>query len=532
MVKAFNKKKSKRGTARQKFKIEKNVREHARKQRKLAKNDPTWRSKLKKDPGIPNLFPYKEKLLSEIEEKKRRFAEEKLRKKMENQAAGNAPEEEDDENDVEDEDEMYDDEDLDESGETGALAALVASARRRAAEYEGEEDEDEEEYDDDEDMMDEDEEMEEESEGEYEEQVDAVADRQGITTKETSRKAYDKQFKSVVERADVILYVLDSRDPEGTRSRAVEKQVAAAEGGNKQLYFVLNKIDLVPPHVLEGWVKHLSRSYPAVPFRSSNSSPAGNPFNHNGKTLRSTTNDLITTLKADADKRGIKRSLAIGVIGYPNVGKSSIINALVSRGGLQKKAPAPTGGEAGLTKSIREVKLDGSIKLIDMPGIVFPGSSKKLSKEEEQARLVLLNAIPPSQITDPIPAATLILQKLTGSEELMDRLLKHYDLPPLVTGTGRVADEATDFLVQVARKRGRIGRGGIPNINAAATLVVNDWCSGRVMWYNEPPHVEAVVAQAAGQAPQAAENGDVKTVVTEFAKEFDIDALTGGAMEE
>lgn len=51
-----------------------------RKDRKLGKKDPTWRSKLKKDPGVPNLFPYKDKIIKELEEGRRRKAEEtKLR---------------------------------------------------------------------------------------------------------------------------------------------------------------------------------------------------------------------------------------------------------------------------------------------------------------------------------------------------------------------------------------------------------------------------------------------------------------------
>merc|ERR1711939_1008927 len=73
MVKSFSK--SKRTPVRLRHKIEKASAAKQRKQRKEAKKNPQWKSRLKKDPGIPNLFPFKEKLLEEIEEKKRQKAE-------------------------------------------------------------------------------------------------------------------------------------------------------------------------------------------------------------------------------------------------------------------------------------------------------------------------------------------------------------------------------------------------------------------------------------------------------------------------
>merc|ERR1712029_1135902 len=75
--------------------------------------------------------------------------------------------------------------------------------------------------------------------------------------KDSSRKAFDKIYKQVVESADVVLYVLDARDPEGTRSKEVEQMVMAADGGSKRMIFVLNKVDLVPPQVLRSWLVHL-----------------------------------------------------------------------------------------------------------------------------------------------------------------------------------------------------------------------------------------------------------------------------------
>lgn len=80
-------------------------------------------------------------------------------------------------------------------------------------------------------------------------------------------------------------------------------------------------------------------------------------------------------------------------------------------------------------------------------------------------------------------------------------------------------DVTSDFLVQVARKRGRLSKGGIPNLEAAAMGVLADWRDGRIRGWTEPP--PAVEESAGGAA------ADTKTIVQEWSKEFKLDGLWG-----
>ncbi|KAF9889207.1 hypothetical protein FE257_007520 [Aspergillus nanangensis] len=534
---------SKRTPVRLRHKIEKASVAKQKKQRKLAKKNPEWRSKIKKDPGIPNLFPHKDKMLQEIEEKRRLKAEEQTRIRDEARARRATLKEQegkvDDSGNVMvqgeiDSDDMLDDEEMDgDSGDSSnPMAALLASARARAAEYSDGSEEDDDMDEDDEEMDGMDEDDDEGGAALDDSTAPQLVNAQSFS-KESSRRQFDKVFKQVVDAADVVLYVLDARDPEGTRSKEVEREVVAAANGQKRLILILNKIDLVPPPVLKGWLVHLRRYFPTLPLKASNGSGNAHSFDHKQLTVKGTSETLFRALKSYAANKQLKRAISVGVIGYPNVGKSSVINALGARLNKGSSNACPTGAEAGVTTNLREVKLDSKLKLIDSPGIVFPnaekGSSKKGKKSEEQARLVLLNAIPPKQIEDPIPAVNLLIKRLSTSEDLISKMLRLYNVPPLFPGAG---DQTTDFLIQVARKRGRLGKGGVPNVEAAAMTVINDWRDGRIQGWASAPVLPVVVATEGGAT--SSESGvDTKQVVTQWAAEFKIEGLWGdGAADE
>lgn len=480
------------------------------------------------------MFPYKEKILEEIEEKKRRKAEDAQRlrdaakgKKGSEQVSGENLEDEDEDMDEDEDEHDLLDEDMNDGEEddtSNPMAALLASAQARAATYDKDETRG--------DLADDDDDQ----DGGVEISKPLSADNRNP---DSSRRAFDKIFKQVLEAADVILYVLDARDPEGTRSREVERQVMAAQSGEKRLILVLNKIDLVPKDVLDGWLKHLRRYFPTTPIRASTPASNAQVFDHKQYTIKNTSETLLRSLKSYAASKQFKRSISVGVIGYPNVGKSSVINALTSR--LNKgsqRSSCPVGSEAGVTTALREVKVDSHLKILDSPGIVFPaavnedGDSKRKRKAEHEARLILLNALPPAQISDPQPAVNMLLERLSSSPALYEKMVQHYGIVAL--GPFGQADTTTDFLVQVARKRGRLGKGGVPNLFAAAMAVITDWRDGRIQGWVSPPALRVTADTEMGDSSleEVGPSADQKIIVKEWAEEFKLEGLWDGVLTE
>lgn len=493
---------SKRTSTRLREGIKKKAAAKRRKDRKLSKKDVTWKARGTRDPGIPSSFPYKDKIISELEETRKRDQEKreqlKLQRQQEREAAMARGEEVDMEDDMEED-------------EGNGMAALLESAQQAAKEYNGEGDEDDDMEDSDEDV-------------EYDISEDEDAQMSEV---DKSRKAYDKIFKTVVDESDVVLYVLDARDPEATRSRKVEE--AILQNANKRLILILNKVDLIPTDVLNQWLNFLKSLFPTIPVKAAPTT-ASNSFNKN-LTLNNTANSLLQALKSYANKRNLKRSLIVGVIGYPNVGKSSIINALTNRHTNSSKA-CPVGNQAGVTTSLREVKIDSKLKILDSPGIVFPDElfNKKQTKSAQEAKLALLSALPPKQIVDPIPPVNMLLKKFSKNPEMADGLKAYYNLPSLPANDFN--DFSKQFLIHIARTKGRLGKGGVPNLESAAMSVLNDWRDGRIIGWALPNNSKVNNEQVDINGPKSATRGDKEpekieqtTVVNTWAKEFDLDGL-------
>lgn len=148
---------------------------------------------------------------------------------------------------------------------------------------------------------------------------------ESVFLKGQSKRIWGELYK-VVDASDVVIQVLDARDPMGTRSKHIEDYIKR-EKAHKHVIFVLNKCDLVPTWSTAGWVATLSKEYPTLAFHAS----VNNSF---GKGA------LIQLLRQFGRLHSDKKQISIGFIGYPNVGKSSVINTLRAEK-VCKVAPIP-----------------------------------------------------------------------------------------------------------------------------------------------------------------------------------------------
>ncbi|KAF2077292.1 hypothetical protein CYY_001417 [Polysphondylium violaceum] len=428
---------SKRQSLHKKHKVEKKVAEHRRKIRKLARDNPKL-TKSKKDPGIPNLWPFKEEMLHKIEMAKQKASDEKKKKK-----------------------------ELRKVEQQRDLASMAMEAKQRDEEFNRKQ--------------------------EVKRQLKEQSGSFQKEIKDNSLKAFYREVKKVIESADVILQVLDARDPLGCRCLEVEQMILERYTG-KKIVLILNKIDLVPKENVMLWLKYLRNFYPTLAFKCSTQNQKRNlgqssvqPEAASKELLNATESlgaeQLLQLLKNYSRSLNIKTSVNVGIIGYPNVGKSSLINS------LKRTRSVGVGATPGFTKVAQEVHLDKNVKLLDSPGIVpIRGAIDD--------NIILRNVVKLEKITDPIAPIDSILQRCSK-----EQILTIYEIADY--------SNTTEFLTSIANKRKKIIRGGVVDLKSAAISVIRDWTGGKIPFYTQPP--------------KANPTGKAATIVSQFSEEFNID---------
>jgi ribosome biogenesis GTPase A len=243
--------------------------------------------------------------------------------------------------------------------------------------------------------------------------------------------------KQVLKDANVILEVVDARIPLETRNKVVEE---LAKERNKEVIIVLNKTDLVPKNFLKKAKEEIEKEHKTVLFSATN---------------KKGINELMDILKKVAKQ---KKIIKVGVLGYPNVGKSSLINA------LKKRKIATTSPKPGMTRGKQLIKLDDSIFLIDTPGIIT------LELPED---LALKGSWIPDKLEDPTEVAVKLLEKIIKkSPNALEELYKI-----------EISQNPVETLEMIGDKLNFKIKGGAIDYDRTAKKVLWDWLKGNLKAY-------------------------------------------------
>lgn len=237
--------------------------------------------------------------------------------------------------------------------------------------------------------------------------------------------------KRVIKDSDIVLEIVDARMTHLSRNEEVERLIRRH---NKKLIVVVNKIDLVS----RDFLNKLRRENKDAFFVSGNKNIG--------------LSNLKRGIMITAKRMKIEEP-KVSVVGYPNVGKSAVINALSKRG------KARVSERAGTTKGIQWIKA-GSIRILDSPGVV--------PIEDNEIKLGVLGAKNPEKLRDPERVAFAIIRKILDFDRKI--LEEKY-------GISAEGDEY-DILVEIGVKKGFLIKGGRVDENRASYKIIKDWQKG------------------------------------------------------
>ena len=197
----------------------------------------------------------------------------------------------------------------------------------------------------------------------------------------------ERNLKEQLKRVDVVLEVRDARIPLATRHPQISEWV-----GNKAQVLVLNRMDMISSEIMKKWTEWFEGKG-EVPYFTN--AQLGDGVKNVAKAAR----DAGRAVNQRRRDRGmLPRPVRAVVIGFPNVGKSALINRLL------KRKVVESARRAGVTKQLRWVRISDEIELLDAPGVI----PSRIKNPEDAIKLAICEDIGDAAYDNQIIAASLI----------------------------------------------------------------------------------------------------------------------------
>lgn len=257
-----------------------------------------------------------------------------------------------------------------------------------------------------------------------------------------------RMMQENIKLIDLVIELVDARIPMSSRNPEIDEL-----GKNKARLILLNKSDLAEDKWNDAWMEYFKeKGYSVVKVNSKK-----------GGGIKSIQGVIQEACKEKIErdrKRGIlNRPVRAMVVGIPNVGKSTFINALAG------KACAKTGNKPGVTKGKQWIRLNKNVELLDTPGILWP----KFEDQTVGLRLAYIGSIK---------------DEILNTEELSAELIQFLEVsyPGILAEKYGIEETGNGFadLSKIAESRHCLVRGNELDTEKAARMLLDDFRNGRL----------------------------------------------------
>lgn len=257
----------------------------------------------------------------------------------------------------------------------------------------------------------------------------------------------ERALQQILKQLDVVVVVVDARIPVSS----IHTRLADNLRSQKPTLLVLNKWDLADPNWSKAWIDHFKTMYPGVVTFDSTTGKGKNMIVEEICRLGEEKHQQL-------EAKGLKRRpLRTGVVGMPNVGKSTLINTLVG------KKKAKTGHRAGVTRTTQWVRIHPMVELLDTPGMIPP----KLDSPETGLMLASVYSIGDATF-DEESVVPPFLAKVAAL------------YPGRLEASFNLADGEAPTLEAIAAQRNYVLPGGQLDLRRTAQAILKDYRHGRL----------------------------------------------------